>query len=296
MATITLQGGFYPKYVKSKYDTTSYAKVNFRALNIVSIGGVYYQSKIDNNLNKALPDVDNGETENDYWCRYQYDASVPKDFTEKVNKLWDKEYPTVMTISDNSSTTTSDKMKIVITNTGDNTHPTMSLTGTKVYTPYSGSQVTTVITTSEISDNGTYATYADDVKIGKTVYTFTDATSGKSVSMTFRHAKVCYLWVDSADDIEIKAGADTMSPLICGSSIKKVFSANLDTDSYIYVAVPKDWTVSQVTAHSNISDTVFVMAAVESSNTEYNIYKSTTKILNTNGNTAYVSSGTGSIN
>ena len=203
-----------------------------------------------------------------------------------------------MTVENNSSTSTADKMKIRIvsvTPTGT-TYPTPTFdTCTRQLTSYANGQETAVeIDVTKIILNSGYYDYEGVAESGKRVYTFHDSVSGKNGSITFRTAKTCYLWFGNSNT-EIASGANEMSPYAV-TGITKTFSANLTEDQHIYVAVPKGWTVSQVTAHSNVANTVFTMAAVTSTNTEYDIYESTETIKNINGNTIYVSGGTGSIN
>lgn len=218
---------------------------------------------------------------------------------KNIATLWDKEFPTVMSVANNSSTLSLDKMNIVVTNTGDNSHPEMSLTGTVTYTPYQGAVTTTNIAAADIVMSGVYATFEQAVAYGKKVYSFTDSNSGKTGSIIFRHAKTCYMWLTADAETVINANAYTFTPTSCvgSSNISKSMTANLATDSYVYVAVPKTWIVTQITVHSNIADVHIAMSLVNASDTdaEYNIYCSSEKVLNVNGNTIYVSGGSGSI-
>ena len=214
-----------------------------------------------------------------------------------------------MTVENNSSTSTADKMKIRIvsvTPTGT-TYPTPTFdTCTRQLTSYANGQETAVeIDVTKIILNSGYYDYEGVAESGKRVYTFHDSVSGKNGSITFRTAKVCYMWFGTSNTVNAIPSSDTStnSPTkVQGSSnsdtncVRQVLTTNQSTDSYIYIAVPKNWTVSKLIAHSNVADTVFLMSAVTSDNTEYNIFVSSETILNTNGNTIYVSAGTGSIN
>lgn len=219
--------------------------------------------------------------------------TVPK-LTKKVNTLWAIHFPTTMTVSDNSSTNTLNKMKMVIYNAGDSSYPTTNITGTEVFTPYNGSIETTTIAKVDLGTSGNYSTYESDAKLGKEVYTFTDSISGLNGSIIFRHPKPCYMWFSTVNTEQtINANNYSSSPVQV-TGVTKSFTSNLTTDNYIYVAVPLGWTVTTVTAKSNFGSTNYNMSLVTSTS-DYNIYVSSAQILNTNGNTVYVSDGSGSI-
>ncbi len=221
----------------------------------------------------------------------------------KVANLWKKAYPTTMSITDNGSTTSLDKIKTIVIDTGDNSHPKMSLSGKFVYTPYSGTVISENINNSDIILDGEYGTYQHAAADGKTVYSIIDANSVTSGSKIYYHVKTCYIWFDISNSmLEIPNSATSLSPTKCvGNSfsdtncVRKVMSTNFLEDNYIYIAVPVGWNITKVTAHSNIADSVFIMSQVNANNENYNIYISTTGVLTANGNTFFASEGTGSI-
>jgi hypothetical protein len=227
---------------------------------------------------------------------------------QNLNALMKSVFPTTMTISNNGSTSTLDKVKMVVSRTidGSTTYPSTSITGTRTLTPYYGSASSISIATSDLGTSGNYKTYEHAVEYGKAVYYFKDATSGKSCSYTARHARTCYMWFGTAQTQTTvpSSGTYSMTPTQCqgseGSSagVTKSFSSNLSTDNYIYVAVPRGWTVSQIECKSAVTAVKIGVkqVATASSDNGYNIYVTTSTVRNISGNQIFVQQGSGSIN
>ncbi len=224
-----------------------------------------------------------------------------------LEDLMNTTFPTKMDVGNNSSTSTVDKMRMVVYRTiGSKTsYPSTSITGTRVLTPYNGSSTTTQIATADLGTSGNYKTYEHAAEYGKAVHTFKDATSGKSGSYTARHARTCYMWFGTSNTQTTvpSSGTYTMTPTRCQGSegstagVTKSFSSNLTADNYIYVAVPCGWTVTTMECKSAVTAVKIAVSqkATAATDDAYNIYVTTSTVRNISGNQIFVQSGKGSI-